>query len=207
MFSTKGQEVKQGSSNSKSLEPGVALAHIYSANVRTASTGKKCLELVLEGPAVDGFEGWAVDRNDQDGVKFRGPSAKVGATIYTADFESDDVNKNDILRKIITIADEAGVRSEIDGLSGSGSITTIEEWVAAATNILKNHSLYFFLVGTEKEYNGKTIVVLSLPKFKFCAADPSKLNKFDKNNKYHYVALVNKPLSGFEPASDDFGGL
>lgn len=207
MFSTKGQEVKQGSSVSKSLEPGVALAHIYSANVRTASTGKKCLELVLEGPALENFEGWAVDKNNQEGTKFRGQSSKVGATIYTADYDSSDINKNDILRKIITIADEAGLRTEVDALSGDGSITTIEQWVEAAANILKNQSLYFFLVGTEKEYNGKTIVVLSLPKFKFCAADPSKLNKFDKNNKYHYVALANKPVSGFEPAGDDFGGL
>ena len=163
--------------------------------------------MVLEGPALENFEGWAVDKNNQEGTKFRGQSSKVGATIYTADYDSSDINKNDILRKIITIADEAGLRAEVDALSGDGTITTIEQWVEAAANILKNQSLYFFLVGTEKEYNGKTIVVLSLPKFKFCAADPSKLNKFDKNNKYHYVALANKPVSGFEPAGDDFGGL
>lgn len=207
MFSTKGQEVKQGGSNSKSFEPGVVLAHIHSASVRTASTGKKALELVLEGPVLENFEGWAIDRNDQEGPKFKGLSGKVSATIYTADFDSSDINKNDILRKIITFADEAGVRSEIDALSGNGSITTIEEWVEASVNILKKQYLHFFLVGTEKEYNGKTIVVLSLPKFKFCAADASKLNKFDKNNKYHYIALANKPVSGFEPAGDDFGGL
>jgi hypothetical protein len=205
MFSTKGQEVKQGGGSQKSLEPGVVLAHIHSANVRTASTGKKALELVLEGPALPDFEGWAVDKDNKDGEKFKGLSGKVSATIYTIDYDSSDINKNDILRKIITFADEAGVRSEIDALSGNGDITTIEEWVEASVNILKEQYLHFFLVGTEKEYNGKTIVVLSLPKFKFCAADSSKLNKFDKNNKYHYVALSNKPVSGFEPANDDFG--
>lgn len=207
MFSTKGQEVKQGGGAQKSLEPGVAYAHIYDAIVRTASTGKKALELILEGQAAEGFEGWAIDRNDQEGAKFKGPSAKVSATIYTADFESDDINKNDILRKVIAIADELGLRTEIDGLSGNGSITTIEAWVAAAVNILKGHNLYFFLVGTEKEYNGKTIVVLSLPRFKFASADETKLNVFDKNNKYHYVALTTKTVSGFKAGGDDFGGF
>jgi len=207
MFSTKGQEVKQGGGAQKSLEPGVVYAHIYDATVRTASTGKKALELVLEGPTLDGFEGWAVDKNNQEGTKFKGQSAKVSATIYTADYESDDINKNDILRKIIVIADELDLRSEIDALSTNTNITTIEEWVAGAINILKGQNLYFFLVGTEKEYNGKTIVVLSLPKFKFAAADESKLNVFDKNNKYHYTALVTKAVSGFKAAGDDFGGL
>ena len=207
MFSTKGQEVKKGGSNSKSLEPGVAYAHIYSANVRTASTGKKCLELVLEGPELPDFEGWAVDKTNPDGDKFKGQSAKVSATIYTADYESEDVNKNDILRKIITIADSVGLRDEVDALSSNKAINSIEAWVEAAVNILKGHNLYFFLVGTEKEYNGKTIVVLSLPKYKFCADDQDKLDKFNKNNKYHYSALPTKSVSSFEPANDDFGGI
>ena len=205
MFSTKGQEVKQGGSTSKSFEAGVVYAHIYSANVRTASTGKKCLELVLEGPALpEPFEGWAIDRNNQEGPKFKGQSAKVTATIYTAEYESDDVNKNEILKKIITIADAIGVRDEVDALSGDKTITSIEQWVDAAVNVLKGHNLYFFLVGTEKEYNGKTIVVLSLPKYKFCSDNKDRLDKFDKNNKYHYTALPTKSVGSFEPASDDF---
>ena len=123
------------------------------------------------------------------------------------DYESEDVNKNDILRKIITIADSVGLRDEVDTLSSNKAINSIEAWVEAAVNILKGHNLYFFLVGTEKEYNGKTIVVLSLPKYKFCADDQDKLDKFNKNNKYHYSALPTKSVSSFEPANDDFGGI
>jgi hypothetical protein len=64
--------------------------------------------------------------------------------------------------------------------------------------------MYWFLKGTEEEYNGKTIIKLSLPKYKFASLDETKLDKFDKNNKYHYKALVTKPVSSFEPATDDF---
>jgi hypothetical protein len=61
------------------------------------------------------------------------------------------------------------------------------------------------LKGQEEEYNGKTIIKLSLPKYKFVSLDESKLDKFDKTNKYHYKALENKPVEGFEPtANDDF---
>ena len=32
----------------------------------------------------------------------------------------------------------------------------------------------------------------------------NKLEKFDKNNQYHYKALQTKPVSGFEPVNEDF---
>ena len=203
MFKTEGQEVKGGGLG-KSFEPGVVLAHIYSANVRTAKTGKKALELILEGPSIAGFEGWAIDKEDPEGEKFKGQTARVSATIYTADFNSDDVNKNEILSKIIVISNELGLRTEIDALSKKASIKSIEEWVEAAVNILKGNDLYWFLAGKEDEYNGKMIVRLSLPKFKFASADETKLNKFDKTNKWHYTPLATKSVNGFEPVNNDF---
>ena len=203
MFKTEGQEVKGGGLG-KSFEPGVVLAHIYSANVRTAKTGKKALELILEGPSIAGFEGWAIDKEDPEGDKFKGQSARVSATIYTADFNSDDVNKNEILSKLIVISNELGLRTEIDALSKKASIKSIEEWVEAAINILKGNDLYWFLAGKEDEYNGKMIVRLSLPKFKFASADETKLNKFDKTNKWHYTPLTSKSVGGFEPVNNDF---
>ena len=72
------------------------------------------------------------------------------------------------------------------------------------SKLLKGKNLYFFLKAQEEEYNGKTIVKLSLPKFKFANADETKLEKFDKNNQYHYKALQTKPVSGFEPVNEDF---
>lgn len=205
MFKTEGQELKAGGGVQKSLQPGVVLAHIYSGQVRTSNKGdKKTLELVLEGPAIPDFEGWAVSKDNQDGPKFTGQSSRVSATIWNDQFNSDDVNKNDILNKIIVIATELGLRKEIDNISNVNTINTIEDWVAAAISILKNRNLYFFLKGGEEEYNGKTIVKLSLPKFKFASADESKLDTYDKNNIYHYKALATKTVSSFEPANGDF---
>lgn len=204
MFNTEGQEAKQQNGLSKTFEAGVVYAHIFSGNVRTAKTGKKALELVLEGPALPNFEGWAIDREDPEGPKYKGQMARVSATIYTNDFNSSDISKNEILYKLLVIADELGLRKKVDALSKDGSVTCIEEWVEKAIEILKDNDLYFFLAGKEDEYNGKTIVRLSLPKFKFASVDENKLNKFDKNNKYHYTALANKAVSGFEPVNNDF---
>jgi len=203
MFKTEGQEIKGGGLG-KSFEPGVVLAHIYSANVRTAKTGKKALEFTLEGPAIPNFEGWAIDKEDPEGPKFKGQTARVSATIYTAEFNSDDVNKNEILSKIIIISDELGLRKEIDALSKNAKITSIEEWVEAAINILKGNDIYWFLAGKEDEYNGKTIVKLSLPRYKFCSEDETKLPKFDKTNKWHFSPLTTKSVNGFEPLNNDF---
>ena len=203
MFSTEGQEVKRVGLG-KSFEPGVVLAHIYGAQVRTAKTGKKALELTLEGPAIPNFEGWAIDKENPEGEKFKGQTARVSATIYISEFNSDDVNKNEILSKLIVIADQLGLRKEIDNLSKDAKITSIEQWVEAAVDILKENDLYWFIAGKEDEYNGKVIVKLSLPKFKFAAIDEEKLNKFDKTNKYHFAALSSKSIGSFEPASNDF---
>ena len=201
MFSTKGQEVKTTGGTAKSLQTGVVYAHIYSGQVRTSNKGdKKTLELILEGPASEGFEGWAIDKNDLEGPKFTGQSSRVSATIWTDQFNETNVTKNEIMYKIAVIASELGLRNEIDNISASG----LEEWVEKAMTILKGNNLYWFLKGTEEEYNGKTIIKLSLPKYKFVSADETKLDKFDKNNQYHYKALQNKSVASFEPANSDF---
>lgn len=203
MFKTEGQEVKGGGLG-KSFEPGVVYAHIHSAQVRTSKTGKKALEITLEGPAIPGFEGWAIDKEDPEGEKYKGQTARVSASIYISEYNSDDVNKNEILSKIIVIADALDLRKKIDNLSKDGKITSIEQWVAAAINILKGNDAYFFLTGKEDEYNGKIIVKLSLPRYKFCSQDESKLPPFDKTNKWHYSPFVTKAVSGFEPVNNDF---
>ena len=203
MFKTEGQDVKGGGLG-KSFEPGVVFAHIYGAQVRTSKTGKKALEITLEGPAIPGFEGWAIDREDPEGEKYKGQTARVSASIYISDFNSDDVNKNEILSKIIVISDQLGLRKEIDNLSKNAKITSIEEWVAAAVDVLKGQDAYFFLSGKEDEYNGKIIVKLSLPRYKFCSQDESKLPAFDKTNKWHFSPFVTKAVSGFEPVNNDF---
>lgn len=201
MFSTKGQEVKTGGGNQKSFQPGVVYAHIYSGQVRTSKNGdKKSLELTLEGPALPDFEGWSIDKNDPEGPKFKGLSSRVTATIWTDQHAETNATKNEIMYKVLVIAQELGLRDAVDNISA----VSLEDWVAQAVNILKGHDLYWFVNGKEEEYNGKTIVKLALPKYKFCSVDETKLEKFDKNNQYHYKALQTKPVASFEPVNDDF---
>lgn len=204
MFKTEGQEAKKSSSVNKTLEPGVVKAHIYGATVRTSKTNKKSLELILEAPAPDNFEGWPIDKNNPDGPKFSGPMARVSATIYIADYESDDINRNEILNKLVVIADRLGLRKQLDKLGGNKEIKNVEQYVAKAVEVLRGHDMYWFLAGKEDEYNDKVIIRLSLPKIKFCSVNESEIPKFDKNNKYHYTPLVNKSVSGFEPTGNDF---
>jgi hypothetical protein len=202
MFSTQGQDVKQGGGIPKSLQAGVVYAHIHSALVRESkNTGKKALELVLEGQELENFEGWLVDRNDENGPKFKGPSSKVMATTWTDQHNEPNVMKNELMYKLTVIAEQLGLRDRLNSVSAE----SLEEWVEKTVAILKGQDAYFFLKGQEEEYNGKTIIKLSLPKYKFVSLDESKLDKFDKTNKYHYKALENKPVEGFEPtANDDF---
>lgn len=201
MFSTNGQEVKQSGGTSKSFQPGVVYAHITGGQLRTSNKGdKKVLELYLEGPALENFEGWPIDRNNPDGPKYKGQTARVAATMWTDEFNNVNVSRNEIMYKLTIIATEAGLKQELDSITA----TTIEDWVTKVLDLVKNVDIYWFLKGTEEEYNGKTIVKLSLPKYKFCSEDETKLEKFDKNNKYHYKALVTKNVSSFEPATDDF---
>jgi hypothetical protein len=200
MFNTKGQEIKTGGSTSKSLQAGVVLAHIHSGQVKSSKTGKKALELTLEGPAIDGFEGWAVDKNNLEGEKFTGQSSRVIATIWTDQYDSDSPAKNEIIYKLLFIASELGLRDEADNVNAK----TIEEWASKVIDLVKGKNMYFFLKGTEEEYNGKVIIKLSLPRYKFASSNEEGVDKFDKNNQYHYKALQNKTVSSFEPNTDDF---
>jgi hypothetical protein len=207
MFSTKGQEVKAGSGITKSLQPGVVLAHIYDAKIKSSErTGKKMLEFILEGPTLPApFEGWAIDKDNQDGPKFKGQSSRVGATIWTENYNDDDINKNEILNRLVVIAQKLGLKNKLDNISEENQITSIEQWVEKAVEILKGHDLYWFLKGTEEEYNGKTIVKLSLPKYKFCGNLSTDLDIFDKNNQYHFKPLAQAgSVKSFEAAANDF---
>jgi hypothetical protein len=203
MFSTQGQEVKSGG-GSKSLTPGVVKAHILSGLVRTSSKGdKKVLDLLLEGEIVPDFEGWPIDKDNPTGPKYAGPTGKVVATVYTAEYNSQELAKNEILSKLVFISDQLGLRKEIDEIGQKHNITNIETWVDKAIDVLKGHDLNWFLKGTEEEYNGKTIVKLSLPKYKYVAKDISKLDVFDKTNIYHYKALAPSiPVASFDAGSD-----
>ena len=200
MFSTKGQEVKEGGV-SKSFQPGIVYARIFSAQVRTSSKGdKKCLELILESEPIDDFEGWPIDRDNPEGPKHHGLIGRVAATIWTENFNEPNVAKNEIMYKLTVIASEMGRRDVVDNVSAS----TLEEWVGNVVSLLKDTYAYWFLVGKEEEYNGKKIVKLSLPKYKFVNSREEKLDKFDRNNKYHYRSLEQSPVKQSFEATNEF---
>lgn len=204
MFNTKGQDLKSGG-QSKSIQPGVVYAHVTGGQVRTSNKGdKKVLELFLETPPIPNFEGWPMDRENPEGPKYKGQTGKITATMWTDQFNANDVNKNDILNKLFVIGKELGIRSSLDNISTLHDINSIEDWARHAIDLIAGNDLYFFIKGQEEEYNGKTIVKLSLPKYKFCSVSQDKLEKFDKNNQYHYKALDTKAVDKFEPANDDF---
>lgn len=201
MFNTKGQEVKS-TTVSKSLVPGVEKCRILSMTVRTSSKkDKKVLDLYLIGEESPTFEGWNIDKDNPNSPKYKGPTGKVTATSWTDTFNKTNAVENEILSKVLVIAQEMGLRQEIDNIAAG----SIEEWVKQAETILVNSKkqIYFFLKGTEEEYNGKTIVKLSLPKYKFCSADESKLDVFDKSNVYHFKALPVNQVSSFSTSEFD----
>jgi hypothetical protein len=201
MFSTQGQEVKTGGGLAKSLQPGVVYAHINNGQLRTSNKGdKKSLELYLEGPELENFEGWSIDKDNPEGPKYKGQTGRISATIWTDEFNNGNVSRNEIMYKLTMIATELGLRDELNRIQAG----SIEDWVTQALDLVKGKKLFWFLKGTEEEYNGKTIIKLSLPKYKFVSAEEDKLDKFDKTNKYHYKSLNTKPVSSFEPATDDF---
>lgn len=207
-FSTNGQDLKSGG-QSKSFNAGVVFAHVYDATVRTSSTGKKALQLTLEGPAIPNFEGWDIDRNDASKGKYQGQTAIVSGSVYVADnvYNNTDVNENPIMNKFVVIATELGLREDLDKITA----TSIEDWVVKATNLVKGKNLHFFLAGSEEVYNDKTRVKLNLPRYKFAAADASKLDTFDKTKKYHYKALESsvkkEEINEFEVAASSAEGL
>jgi hypothetical protein len=200
MFNTNGQQLKEGGV-SKSIQPGVVYARIYSGKLRTSGKGdKKCLELFLETEPLPNFEGWPIDRNAPDGAKFKGQVGRVSATMWTDQFNENNLTKNEIMAKLTAIAQELGLRDQLNGITA----TTIDEWADKAIALVSGHFAWWFIKGTEEEYEGKTILKLSLPKYKYVSIDPTKLDKFDKTNKYHFKPLEVKPVSGFAPAGNDF---
>lgn len=190
-FNTNGQEVKKGGL-SKGLSAGVVYASVHSSTLRVAGSGKKQLQFTLVGPDLPDFEGWDIERNNPSAGKYKGQSATVSATIYVDEtvFNSTDVNTNPILNRFVVIAEELAMRDQLNAIEAND----LESWVEAATALIKGHALYFFLVGNEEYYNGKLYVKLSLPRYKFASADDSKLDVFDKSNKYHYRVAENAPV-------------
>lgn len=201
-FNTKGQDVNTG--DSKSLPYGNVYAHIHSASLGVSQrTGKKALNIILEGPAVGGdFEGFPIDKNNPEGLKFKGKVAWLTVTSWldAEAYNSNDLGKNEIMNRMVYIAKELGVKDQLDNINAD----TLEEWVEKATDLVKGENMHFLITASEEEYEGKTRIKKNLARFKFCSLNEDKVEKFDKNNRYHYRALQKaENVDGFEPAKQD----
>lgn len=201
MFNTKGQNVKSDLVK-KSLGMGVEKAKIFSYSIKESKTNKKQLVFVLEGPAIEGFEGWEIDKDFPEKGKFKGKSAKVNVTRWldTDTFNNPNVSENEILSKITAIAQTLGVKDKLDEIDAS----TIELWVEKSIELINKDYMFWFLTGEENEFNGKTFVKLSLPKYNFVSLDSSTFEEFNKNNKYHFKRLEKKETNDFDTIDVDF---
>ena len=47
-------------------------------------------------------------------------------------------------------------------------------------------------------------ILLFFAAYKYASIYEDKLDVYDRNNQYHFKALQNKPVAGFEPVNDDF---
>ncbi len=190
-----------GNGTPKSIQPGVVFARIYGGQLKTSSKrDKKCLELYLETEPLENFEGWAIDRENPEGPKFKGQVGRVSATMWTDQFNETNIAKNEIMSKLTVIAEELGLRDQLNAIVAQ----TIEDWAEKAIELVKGKYAWWFIKGQEEEYNGKTIIKLSLPKYKYVSQDVNRLEKFDKSNRYHFRALETKPVGSFAPVGSDF---
>jgi hypothetical protein len=173
------------------LDPGKHEVRIRSAKVaRSERTGKKALELVLEGPRpFEGWEGLALDKNDKEGPKYDGPVGFLTATSWLTEdqYNSPTPAKNAILNIMMYIADSTGMRKQMDeAVEGAA---TIEEFVERVAKVMANTYFWMLLTGKEEEYQGKVRVKLNFFPSRSVSLKKENLEDFSMDNPYHYRKL------------------
>lgn len=182
----------------KKLAPGSRMAKILAitlaAGYNHEQTGAYDLILHVEGPDLgDGFEGFFIDKDNQSKGRYKGQIGSVKASQYS--FQSKVLNAGQqnemkidrdlsILQFLNNLAMELGKIDELKTVE----VPTIEEYVPAASSILKGETfLEFCFAGREwVDKNNYTNYELFLPKFvkgkrPFVAeGNESKLIKFNE---------------------------
>lgn len=201
-FSTKGVQVVEGGSVGKYLSYGVQEAMITGFEVKTASTGKQQVMLLLEGPKVTttGFE-------PDPTSKFGGKVGKVQFTIY---FAPGDKEEGEFIQKVALIAKKLGVSEKIDTIEASG----LQEYLNKITPILRGKMLWWAITAEEyqKKDSDRVGYTLGLRRYGFVASkeemevNPNHIKPFDKGNKYDYKALSSPSKDpDVDPITEAFG--
>jgi hypothetical protein len=185
-FSTKGIDTtpKKELGPDKSLGLGNHTVRVFGIELRSMPYNQDQMELILTlvGRSDDPkFEGWPIDPDAPNKGNFPGPMSRVATSPFK--FENKtlaDGTRIDrdaqIMKTIAIIADELGVRNEIDEVGGD----TIQEYVQAVSHVFRScKNKLNVLIGGSKYLNkeGKVRTNYSFPYLKkgrsFQSADAS----------------------------------
>lgn len=188
LFTTNGVVVEEKKSGgSKYLSYGIQKAAIVGYEVKTASTGKQMVTLLMESPKVTeaGFE-------PDESAKFGGKVGRVAFTIY---FTPDDSKQMEsFLSNVAIIAKKLDVAEKVNTIAADA----IEEYMAKLIPIIRGKFAYWAITAQEyqKKDSDKVGYTLGLRRFGFIAtvdemeANPSHLKPFDMSNSFDYKALA-----------------
>lgn len=217
-LTTKG--IKNESTISKTFGPGPIDAKINNITIETPGykdgADQRIIMLHLEGPALGDFEGFLVDKNNQNGPRYAGQIGRVKLTYWAfKDGQNPKTgvkyDRNDsILKALDSLAKVLGKKDKLDLISAS----TIEEYVELAGKVLSGPTVLSFCVGGKEYLNkdGYSTYELFLVKgdrnrysYEIAGTKPSKLVTFNANDENHIKPLTagDAPANARSAADDD----
>jgi hypothetical protein len=193
MFSTKG---KFGKTPSPYLSYGSSQElTINDIRFQKFSSGSKAAKIV--------FDMESAPINDPAFKPVEGHAGRVGQVV-AAPYVTSDKDLHEFVSKVIApIADAMGVRDRLDQIEA----TDFEDYLSKVREVFLGNFARFFI--SAKEYQSPTIpgkmkYSLLLPKFGFVESlkvSDSKMQLFDKSNKYHYKKYVDPSITDNEKVS------
>ena len=122
---------------------GILKLKIMDFNLKTAQSGKKMLEFLVEDDNPVGEDGY-----EYEGVfgkrKTANKSGRIGASIYI-DVDNDTNNTDLILKGLAALADKTGCRTELDATEGSDFL----DYMTKAVKVVGNKYAYFAVKAEE----------------------------------------------------------
>ena len=122
---------------------GILKLKIMDFNLKSAQSGKKMLEFMVEDDNPVGEDGY-----EYEGVfgkrKAANKSGRIGASIYI-DVDNDTNNTDLILKGLAVLADKIGCRTELDGIEGSDFL----DYMTKAVKVVGNKYVYFAVKAEE----------------------------------------------------------
>jgi hypothetical protein len=224
MLSTSGMKAGNGKEKPV-LEPGNQVVKINEITFTKTPYDAEAYNVMLhvEGEPMEGdFQGFLVDVNKPDGMRYAGQVGRVRATQYafkdtTLPSGVEISRDTEVMKAMIFLAEQLGKRAELDAIQAN----TIEEFMIACNGVLSGPTYVNVCLGAREWENKEGYMNndLFLPKRNKgevpiesidVEISASKLMTYDSNNKNHFKAGVKKVVAetnSFEPAKtsgDDF---